>query len=48
VPSPEELDRALGGLPILREMGSGVRTEAMAIYEYTTFAGDLNAGVHGP
>jgi muconolactone delta-isomerase len=47
VPSPEELDRALGGLPIVREMGSGVKTEALAIYEYTTFAADLNAGTHG-
>ena len=47
VPSPEDLDRALGGLPIVREMGNGVRTESLAIYDYTTFAADLNAGVHG-
>jgi muconolactone delta-isomerase len=47
LPSPEELDRALGGLPIIREMGTGVKTEALPIYEYTTFAQDLNAGVHG-
>ncbi len=48
LPSAEDLDRALGGLPIIREMGAGVRTEALPIYEYTTFADDLNAGVHGP
>jgi muconolactone delta-isomerase len=47
LPSVEDLDRALGGLPIVREMGSGVRTEALPIYDYTAFAGDLNAGVHG-
>jgi muconolactone D-isomerase len=47
-PSAEELDRALGGLPIVREMGAGVKTEALPIYEYETFAGDLNSGVHGP
>ena len=48
VPSAEELDRALGGLPILREMGNGVKTQAHAVYEYTTYAEDLHAGVHGP
>lgn len=48
LPSPEALDRALGGLPIIRELGPGVRTTASAIYEYTTFADDLKEGVHGP
>jgi muconolactone delta-isomerase len=48
LPGAEDLDRALGGLPIFREMGAGVVTEALPIYEYTTFADDLNAGVHGP
>ncbi|MDQ3850710.1 MAG: muconolactone Delta-isomerase family protein [Actinomycetota bacterium] len=48
LPSPEELDRALGGLPIIRELGAGVRTEALPIYEYSTFADDLGQGVHGP
>ncbi len=47
LPSAEDLDRALGGLPIIREMGAGVKTEALPIYEYTTFAADLNEGVHG-
>jgi hypothetical protein len=47
LPSAEDLDRALGGLPIIRELGPGVKTEALPIYEYTTFASDLNAGVHG-
>ena len=45
--SPEELDRALAGLPIVREMGAGVRTEALPIYPYETFASDLDEGVHG-
>jgi len=48
LPSAEDLDRALGGLPIIREMGGGVTTEALPIYEYETFAADLEAGVHGP
>ena len=48
LPTPEDLDRALGGLPIIREMGAGVRTEAVPIYDYMTFADDLTAGVHGP
>ena len=47
VPSAEDLDRALGGLPIIREMGAGVTTEALPIYDYRTFASDLNEGVHG-
>ena len=47
LPSAEDLDRALGGLPIIRELGAGVKTEALPIYEYTTFAADLNEGVHG-
>jgi muconolactone delta-isomerase len=48
LPTAEDLDRALGGLPIFREMGGGVTTETVAIYDYATFAADLNAGVHGP
>ena len=48
LPTAEDLDRALGGLPIIREMGAGVTTTAYPIYEYTTFAEDLNAGAHGP
>jgi muconolactone D-isomerase len=48
LPTPEDLDRALGGLPIVREMGGGVRTEALPIYDYETFANDLGEGVHGP
>ena len=46
--SHEDVDRALGGLPIFREMGAGVVTEALPIYDYGTFAVDLGAGVHGP
>ena len=48
VPAPEELDRALGGLPIVREMGPAVKTTAHAVYDYTIYAEDLHAGVHGP
>ena len=48
LPSHEDVDRALASLPIIREMGGGVRTEALPIYDYATFAEDLNAGAHGP
>jgi muconolactone delta-isomerase len=48
MPSAEDVDRALAGLPIIREMGAGVKTEALPIYDYATFAGDLDSGVHGP
>ena len=48
LPSAEDLDRALAGLPIIREMGPGMKTEAWPIYDYRTFAEDLNNGVHGP
>jgi muconolactone D-isomerase len=48
LPSAEDLDRALAGLPIIREMGGGVTTTALPIYDYKTFAQDLNEGVHGP
>jgi muconolactone delta-isomerase len=48
LPSAEDLDGALASLPIIREMGSGVRTEAFPIYDYTAFATALDQGVHGP
>ena len=47
LPTAEDLDRALGSLPIIREMGPGVKTEAWPIYDYRTFAADLEAGAHG-
>jgi muconolactone delta-isomerase len=47
LPTAEDLDRALGSLPIIREMGAGVKTEAWPIYDYRTFAQDLNDGAHG-
>jgi muconolactone D-isomerase len=47
LPTAEDLDRALASLPIIREMGPGVKTEAWPIYDYRTFAADLNAGAHG-
>ena len=46
-PSAEDLERGLAGLPIIRELGPGTRTEALPIYEYVTFAADLDSGVHG-
>jgi muconolactone D-isomerase len=46
-PSAEDLDRALGGLPIIREMGSGVKTEVLPIYDYRTYAADLDEGAYG-
>ena len=45
--SAEDLDAALGGLPIIREMGPGVKTEAWPIYDYRAFAAALNDGTHG-
>ncbi|MEA2155828.1 MAG: hypothetical protein QOE11_1968 [Solirubrobacteraceae bacterium] len=48
LPTAEDLDRALGSLPIIREMGPGMKTEAWPIYDYRTFAEDLEAGAHGP
>jgi muconolactone delta-isomerase len=48
LPTAEDLDAALGGLPIIREMGPGVKTEAWPIYDYRTFAQALDDGVHGP
>jgi muconolactone delta-isomerase len=47
LPTAEDLDRALGSLPIIREMGPGMTTEAWPIYDYRTFAEDLDAGAHG-
>ena len=47
VPTAEDLDRALGGLPIIREMGPGMKTEAWPIYDYRTFANDLGEGAYG-
>ena len=47
LPTAEDLDRALGSLPIIREMGPGVKTEAWPIYDYRTFAQDLEDGAHG-
>ena len=46
-PDAETLDRALSGLPIIKEMGATVKTEALPIYEYTTFAADLKQAVAG-
>lgn len=48
LPTAEDLDRALGSLPIIREMGPGMKTEAWPIYDYRAFAADLDAGAHGP
>ena len=47
VPTAEDLDRALGGLPIIQEMGAGVLTEALPIYDYRQFATYLGEGAFG-
>ena len=47
LPTAEDLDRALGGLPIIREMGAGMRTEAWPIYDYRQFAEYLGEGAFG-
>jgi muconolactone delta-isomerase len=47
LPTAEDLDAALGGLPIIREMGPGVKTEAWPIYDYRAFAAALDDGTHG-
>jgi muconolactone delta-isomerase len=44
-PDAETLDRALSGLPIIKEMGATVKTEASPIYDYRTFAADLKEAV---
>ena len=47
VPTAEDLDRALGGLPIIQEMGDVMKTEALPIYEYRQFATYLGEGAFG-
>ncbi len=41
LPDAESVDRALAGLPIIREIGATVDTEALPIYDYSTFATDM-------
>jgi muconolactone delta-isomerase len=47
MPDAESVDRALAGLPIIKEMGGAVKTEVLPIYEYRTFAGDLKEQLRG-
>ena len=47
LPDAESVDRALAGLPIVQEMGGGVKTEVLPIYDYRTFAADLKEAVGG-
>jgi muconolactone delta-isomerase len=47
MPDAEAVDRALAGLPIIKEMGGAVKTEVLPIYEYRTFAGDLKEQLGG-
>jgi muconolactone D-isomerase len=47
LPDAETVDRALAGLPIVQEMGGGVKTEVLPIYDYRTFAADLKEAVGG-
>jgi muconolactone delta-isomerase len=46
-PDAETLDRALWGLPIIQELGATVKTEALPIYDYRTFAADLKESLSG-
>jgi muconolactone delta-isomerase len=41
LPDAESVDRALAGLPIIREIGADVDTEVLPIYDYSTFAADM-------
>jgi muconolactone delta-isomerase len=41
LPDAESVDRALAGLPIIKEIGATVDTEVLPIYEYRTFAADM-------
>jgi muconolactone delta-isomerase len=41
LPDAETVDRALAGLPIIKEIGATVQTEVLPIYDYATFAADL-------
>jgi muconolactone delta-isomerase len=41
LPDAETVDRALEGLPIIKEMGATATTEALPIYDYRTFAADV-------
>jgi muconolactone delta-isomerase len=47
MPDAESVDRALAGLPIIKEMGGAVKTEVLPIYEYRTFAGDVKEQLSG-
>jgi muconolactone delta-isomerase len=47
LPDAESVDRALAGLPIVTEMGAGVKTEVLPIYDYRTFAEDLKETLNG-
>ncbi len=47
LPDAESVDRALAGLPIIQEMGAGVETEVLPIYDYTTFAADMKEAAQG-
>ena len=45
MPDAETVDRALEGLPIIKEIGATVKTEVLPIYDYTTFAADLKEAI---
>jgi muconolactone delta-isomerase len=46
-PDAEALDRGLSSLPIVQELGATVKTEALPIYDYRTFAADLKESLAG-
>jgi muconolactone delta-isomerase len=47
LPDAEAVDRALAGLPIIKEIGATAETEVLPIYEYRTFAADLKEQLAG-
>jgi muconolactone D-isomerase len=47
LPDAESVDRALAGLPIIKEIGATVETEVLPIYYYSTFAADMKEELKG-
>jgi muconolactone delta-isomerase len=47
LPDAESVDRALAGLPIIKEIGATVDTEVLPIYDYTAFAADMKEELKG-
>jgi muconolactone delta-isomerase len=46
-PDHDSLDQALGGLPIMQQMGGSVELEVLPVRDYRDFAEDLKAAAQG-